>query len=163
MLIDKVAHTMGAEFKLRTPLHAYVAEAGEFILAKPTTYMNLSGTSASALVHKYAIEPAGVLVVCDDLNLPFASTRLRLEGTAGGHNGLKDIIARFGTTGFARLRYGIGRPADKDMVTDYVLSSFTAQELSRIEQDIALMTQWLLAWRGGESLAVLKGMIDKRE
>jgi len=163
MLIDKLAHTMGADWKLRAPLHAYVAEAGEVILAKPTTYMNVSGTAVAALAYKYAVKPSEVLVVCDDLNLPFSSVRLRESGTAGGHNGLKDIIARFGTTEFPRLKYGIGRPTDKDMVTEYVLSAFTAEERVRIDSDAASITQWLRMWCGGESLETLMSMVNKTE
>jgi PTH1 family peptidyl-tRNA hydrolase len=163
MLIDKLAHTVGAEWRLRTPLHAHVAEAGDLVLAKPTTYMNLSGTAAAALAYKYAVKPCDTLVVCDDLNLPFASMRLRMTGTAGGHNGLKDIIAKFGTLDFPRLKYGIGRPADKDQVTAYVLGAFTDDERRRIDSDIALMVQWLMSWRGGETLETLMGTVNGNE
>ncbi len=98
------------------------------LLAKPQTYMNLSGDAVGALVSFYKISPADIIVVADDLDLPFGKLRLRWKGGAGGHNGLRSIIERLGTQEFARIRVGIGRPPGQKGARDYVLEHFTADE-----------------------------------
>jgi len=97
------------------------------LLMKPLTFMNLSGQAVKAMVSKKRIyDLATLLVICDDINLPFAELRLRGSGSAGGQKGLISIISQLGTTGFARLRVGIGR--DFSDASDYVLSPFLKQE-----------------------------------
>jgi len=104
------------------------------ILAKPTTFMNLSGIAIKALLAKYKIDLANLLVVCDDLDLEFGRMRLKTSGSSGGHRGLDSIINSLGSQEFARLRIGIGRPdysrakRTKDQVRRYVLSSFSKKE-----------------------------------
>lgn len=98
------------------------------VLAKPTTFVNLSGLAVGALVRRYRLPLGNLLVIYDDLDLPLGSLRLRPGGSAGGHKGMKSIIAALGTEGFPRLRVGIGRPPDGDQV-GYVLSDFTSEEL----------------------------------
>jgi PTH1 family peptidyl-tRNA hydrolase len=93
------------------------------LLAKPLTYMNLSGLAVAALARYHNAEPGEVLIVCDDTNLPLGRLRLRVQGTAGGHNGLKSIIGSLGTTEFPRLRIGVGSPDGRPMV-DHVLGRF---------------------------------------
>lgn len=97
------------------------------LLAKPLTYMNLSGQAVAPLARYHNIPPAEVLVVCDDTNLPLGRLRLRADGTAGGHNGLKSIIGALGTTEFPRLRIGVGAPDGRPMV-DHVLGRFNRAE-----------------------------------
>jgi PTH1 family peptidyl-tRNA hydrolase len=104
------------------------------LLVKPQTFMNASGEAVQALAAWHRVEPAAILVVTDDLDLPFGRVRLRPSGSAGGHNGLKSIIAQLGTTQFPRLRIGIGRPEVGDPI-DWVLSPFDpheAQDLPRL-------------------------------
>jgi PTH1 family peptidyl-tRNA hydrolase len=104
------------------------------LLAKPQTFMNASGEAVQALAAWHRVEPAAILVVTDDLDLPFGRVRLRPSGSAGGHNGLKSIIAQLGTAQFPRLRIGIGRPEASDPI-DWVLSPFDpneAQDLPRL-------------------------------
>jgi PTH1 family peptidyl-tRNA hydrolase len=106
----------------------------ELLLAKPQTFMNASGEAVQALAAWYRLLPATILVVADDLDLPFGRLRLRPSGSAGGHNGLKSIIAHLGTTEFPRLRIGIGRP-DTGETIDWVLSPFgrdSVQDLPRL-------------------------------
>ncbi|CAN5599830.1 aminoacyl-tRNA hydrolase [soil metagenome] len=109
--------------------------AGEFrsagertILLKPTTFMNISGQAVRAVLDWYKLDPASVLVVYDDMDLPTGKLRLRLSGGAGGHNGMKSIIAHLGTQEFPRLRIGIGstdKSGDKDSaVVSHVLGRF---------------------------------------
>ena len=99
----------------------------ELWLLKPMTYMNRSGMAARALLDYLRIDPAETLVAHDDLDLEPGVVRLKLGGGAGGHNGLKDLITHLGD-GFWRLRFGIGRPADRDEVIDYVLRRMPAHE-----------------------------------
>ncbi|MCS6860072.1 MAG: aminoacyl-tRNA hydrolase [Abditibacteriales bacterium] len=110
--------------------HSYVGEgviAGKkVILAKPHTYMNLSGQAAQSIVHFWRVPLSHFLVVCDDMDLEFGTLRLRPKGSAGGHNGLKSIIQALGSQEFPRLRIGIGRPPDDPI--DHVLSPFTRQQ-----------------------------------
>ncbi|MBD2360171.1 aminoacyl-tRNA hydrolase [Anabaena minutissima FACHB-250] len=102
-------------------------------LLKPLTYMNRSGQSIQAVTSWYKLPPESVLVIYDDLDLPLGKTRLRLSGSAGGHNGVKSAIAHLNTQNFPRLRIGIGKPKDaanKDNsdTVSYVLGKFTSAE-----------------------------------
>jgi PTH1 family peptidyl-tRNA hydrolase len=108
--------------------NAVVASAGPLLLAKPNTFMNLSGGPVAALLRFYKIPPARLIVVHDELDLPFDTLRLKLGGGHGGHNGLRDIIAAIGTGDFIRVRVGIGRPPGRQDAADFVLHDFTATE-----------------------------------
>jgi PTH1 family peptidyl-tRNA hydrolase len=105
----------------------------KMILAKPTTYMNLSGLAVKSLLNKFGLSADQLLVVVDDLNLPVGKLRLRAGGGDGGHNGLQDLIERLGTDAFARLRVGIGSDFSRGGQSDYVLSPFDADQLPEIE------------------------------
>ncbi len=102
--------------------------AGRVLLAKPMTYMNLSGEAVSALASFYKAAPADILVVSDDLDLPVGRVRLRAGGGPGGQKGLKSIIERLGNEAFPRLRVGIGRPPGQMDPAAYVLQDFSAAE-----------------------------------
>jgi len=110
--------------------HVYRARLGgrEVLLAKPQTYMNNSGLAVINLLEENGIEPHEMLVVYDDLDLPLGMTRLRLEGSSGGHKGVESIIKTIGTEKFPRLKVGIGRPKRKEDVVNYVLSPFSKEE-----------------------------------
>lgn len=101
---------------------------GKVILLKPLTYMNLSGECVRPLMDYFDIEPNEVTVVYDDLDLPAGQLRLRQKGSAGGHNGIKSLIAHLGTQEFNRIRIGISRPPAGMRVPDYVLSKFREEE-----------------------------------
>ncbi len=100
----------------------------EVILAKPLTYMNRSGEAALSLSADFKIPPSNCLVICDDLDLPLGTIRLRKSGGSGGHKGLQSIIDLLKTKDFPRLRLGIGRPEEKGEEDKYVLSPFTEEE-----------------------------------
>jgi len=106
----------------------------KLLLARPGTFMNLSGKSVACLVHKHNIPLSDVLVIHDDLDLPLGKIRLRQSGSSGGHKGMNSIISALGSEDFPRIRVGIGRPqAEKqsiseDAVVNYVLSDFSPQE-----------------------------------
>jgi peptidyl-tRNA hydrolase, PTH1 family len=98
----------------------------EVVLAKPQTMMNLSGLAAKALRAKYDVPLERLLVVHDELDLPFGRLRVRADGSAGGHNGVRSLIESLGTASFARVRIGIGRPVGDEV--EYLLSPFTEPE-----------------------------------
>lgn len=99
------------------------------LLMKPQTFMNLSGDAVSQAAKFYKIPPEHVIVVSDEISLPIGKLRIRTKGSAGGHNGLKDIIAKLGTDAFPRIRIGVGAPPHPDYdMADWVLSSFKNQD-----------------------------------
>lgn len=104
------------------------------ILVKPQTFVNLSGEAVGAAARFYKVEPADVLVVYDELDLPQGTIRLRPRGSSGGHNGIKSVIEHLGTQSFARLRVGIGRPPGRMDPKDYVLQDFGEDERALMEQ-----------------------------
>lgn len=105
------------------------------VLAKPQSYMNLSGKPVADLVHWYKVDLADLLIICDDLDLPFAKMRLRPRGKSGGHHGLESVIQALGSSEFARLKVGIGRPAVNPMQTaGYVLQPPRGKEKETLEE-----------------------------
>jgi PTH1 family peptidyl-tRNA hydrolase len=107
------------------------------LLAKPLTFMNRSGDSVAALSRYFDIAPADVLVVVDEVALPFGRLRARARGSAGGHNGLKSIVERLGTQEFPRLRLGVGRGDARRDLADHVLSTFEPGERAELDMFIA--------------------------
>jgi PTH1 family peptidyl-tRNA hydrolase len=112
------------------------ARGSPFGLAKPLTYMNRSGTAVRALLGRYGLPPGDILVVVDDISLPPGRLRLRGEGSAGGHNGLQDLIEQLGTQAFPRLRLGIGSDFPRGRQADYVLSPFSKEEQPLVEEAV---------------------------
>ncbi len=98
------------------------------ILAEPQTYMNLSGISVRKLADYFTIETGNLIVIHDDLDLPFQTIRLKKGGGHGGHKGLLSLIDHLGERNFIRVRFGIGKPERKSMVEGYVLESFSVEE-----------------------------------
>ena len=108
------------------------------LLMKPTTYMNLSGRAVGEAAQFYKIPPERVLVISDDVALPQGKLRVRRSGSAGGHNGLKDIIAHLGTDQFPRVKVGVGgKPHPDSDMADWVLGKFTGQDRKVMEEAIA--------------------------
>lgn len=104
------------------------------VLAKPQTYMNLSGVSVREIADFYKIEPENIIILCDDINLSEGQLRIRLKGSAGGHNGLKNIISHLGTQEFPRIRIGVGeKPRGMDLA-DYVLGRFPKEQQAVMEE-----------------------------
>ncbi|MHB9145254.1 MAG: aminoacyl-tRNA hydrolase [Symbiobacteriia bacterium] len=113
-----------------------LAHGEKFTLLKPQTYMNRSGEAVAAAVRFFGLEPAALLVICDDLDLPTGRLRLRPAGGAGGHRGLTSIIQHLGSTDFPRLRVGIGRPEEKAEVVDYVLGRVGGDEAPALQEAV---------------------------
>jgi PTH1 family peptidyl-tRNA hydrolase len=111
--------------------------AEPMLIAKPLTFMNRSGDAVAALTRYYDVATADLLVVVDEVALPFGRLRARARGSAGGHNGLKSIIERLGTNEFARLRLGVGRGDPRRELSDHVLAKFEPEERGELEAFIA--------------------------
>jgi peptidyl-tRNA hydrolase, PTH1 family len=107
------------------------------ILMKPLTFMNLSGESVGPALHYLKGDIEDIVVIYDDLDLPVGQVRLRLKGSAGGHNGMKSIISHLGTQEFKRIKIGIDRPPVKSAVTQYVISPFAKEELPIIKEAVS--------------------------
>lgn len=107
------------------------------ILIKPTTFMNLSGKSVNHWLQKEAVCPENLLIITDDLALPFGKLRLKASGSDGGHNGLKNIESTLQTSQYARLRFGIGGGFPKGQQSEYVLGAWSAEELEMLDARIA--------------------------
>jgi PTH1 family peptidyl-tRNA hydrolase len=117
------------------------------LLAKPQTFMNLSGDSVVPLARFYKVEPDHMIIVHDDLDLPLGTLRLRKEGSSGGQNGLKHILQRIGTQEIARVRIGIGRPPGRMDPVDYVLTPFKGDDAilaaEVTDRAVAAIETWL--------------------
>ena len=139
MVAGLLASRMGAKFGRSKRAHAEVAEGRlgfggpKLILAKPLTYMNLSGAPVSQLVQFFKIPVDNVLAVHDELDLPYGQVRAKRGGGEGGHNGLRSMSKSLGTKENARVRFGVGRPPGRQDPADFVLSDFTAAERKELE------------------------------
>ncbi|HIE57172.1 MAG TPA: aminoacyl-tRNA hydrolase, partial [Anaerolineales bacterium] len=131
MSVDRLAERLGVTFT-RTQSKALLTDARyqgvRIYLAKPQTYMNLSGQAVGALVKFYKIPLENLLVLYDDVDLPFDTLRLRPKGGSAGHKGMRSIIQQLGTQEFPRLRLGVGRSFGSRQAADYVLKPFSRQE-----------------------------------
>jgi peptidyl-tRNA hydrolase, PTH1 family len=123
------------ERKFKGRFSTLETSAGRAWLLMPETYMNLSGDSAAELMKFYQIEPAELLAIHDELEMPFGSYGFKMGGGLGGHNGLRSLEARLGTRDYARLRFGIGRPDHPD-VAGYVLSDFAPEEREALASSV---------------------------
>ena len=135
MLIDRLAVRLNARgMKLQSKAIVmstlYANEERKIILAKPQTYMNLSGQSVQGLLHFYKLSMENLLVAHDDLDIPFGTIRIRPTGGPGGQRGMASTIDHLGTKDFPRLRLGIGRPPGRMDPKDYVLQDFSKDDLS---------------------------------
>jgi len=137
MLVDRIAVRLGArgmkaQSKAITTTATY--EDRKLILAKPQTYMNLSGQSVQGLIHFYKLPLTNVLIAHDDLDIPFATIRIRPGGGPGGQRGMASTIEQLGTKDFPRLRIGIGRPPGRMDPSAYVLQDFTREEIKSLSE-----------------------------
>ncbi len=148
-VVDLVARRHGL------PWHGWrgVAETTEWrrpeervLLAKPQTFMNLSGEAVGALLTFYKVEISDVLIVCDDVNLPVGALRARPSGSDGGNNGLKSVAAHLGTQQYARLRVGVGRGDSARDLADHVLSRYTPEEMSGMHEAVTRAADAIEMW-----------------
>jgi len=153
MALDVLADRASARFK-NHKANAAVAEGritpggAKLVLAKPNTFMNLSGGPVAALLRFYKLDPSRLIVLHDELDIPFDTIRVKSGGGHGGHNGIRDIASAIGSPDFARVRIGIGRPPGRQDAADYVLTPFTKAErevLPSVLSDAADAVELLVA------------------
>jgi PTH1 family peptidyl-tRNA hydrolase len=133
MVLDELAARIGGNFKAHKS-RAQVLEGRlgiggpRLVLAKPSTYMNVSGGPVSALARFYDVDPSRVVAVHDEIDIPFNTVKLKIGGGEGGHNGLRDISKALATKDYLRVRVGVGRPPGRMDTADYVLRDFAPAE-----------------------------------
>lgn len=149
MLLDRLAVKLDARFN-RLQAKVLVASAHweqkTLILAKPQTYMNLSGPAVHSLVRFYKLSREHLLVAYDDLDLPLGTIRLRPDGGSAGHRGMESIIEQLGTDRFPRLRLGIGRPPGRMDAREYVLQDFSPAEMIIVSEMLNRGVEAILMW-----------------
>lgn len=152
MCTDKLAEKSGAEFS-KAECKAVTAHARingqKVIIAKPVTYMNLSGQAVVELTNKYKIEKGNLIVVYDDVDIPLGNVRIRKNGSAGTHNGMRNIVRLLGTDDFCRIRVGIGKDTPMKLM-DYVLSQVTEQDYTLLNPAIEHAATALYEFAHGE-------------
>lgn len=137
LVLDELATRLDVGFRRHRTSSAvaegrFVPGGPQLILAKPNSFMNLSGSPVSQLLAFYALQPDRLIVVHDELDLPFNTLRLKLGGGHGGHNGIRDVLAALGSGNFIRVRVGIGRPPGRQAAAEYVLRDFPGAERERL-------------------------------
>ncbi len=139
MIADLLADRIGARFGRHRKAVALVAEGHlglggpRLVLAKPMTFMNLSGGPAAALSQFYKIPVDHIVALHDELDIPYGQIRMKIGGGEGGHNGLRSLSRSLGSKDYLRVRFGIGRPPGRQDPADYVLSDFSATERKELE------------------------------
>lgn len=137
MIVDQYIKSVDWKNKFDGLYHVETINGEKVIFLKPQTFMNLSGNSVRKVVDFYHIEPNDILVIHDDLDLPFEKLRLKRNSSSGGHNGIKSIISSLGTDSFCRLKIGIDN-GKKENTIDFVLSKFSKEELNYLEKNAKL-------------------------
>jgi len=133
MVLDELADRRGERFREHKAgarvIETWLRPGGEkLVLAKPNSYMNTSGTPVAALARFYSVDPEHIVVIHDELDIPYDSIRLKVGGGHGGHNGVRDVARALATPEFPRVRAGIGRPPGRQDPADWVLSPFGSAE-----------------------------------
>ncbi|PCH95607.1 MAG: aminoacyl-tRNA hydrolase [Bacteroidetes bacterium] len=144
-VIDAMAEESSLSFKLEKHAHTctYKIKGRTFILVKPTTFVNLSGKAVNYWMQKERISLENILIVLDDLAIPFGKLRLRQKGNDGGHNGLKNIDEVLGTNNYARLRIGIGASFAQGTQIDYVLGDWSEDESKELPSKIGIAVKMI--------------------
>ena len=152
--IDKVADEYGIdilESKFKALIGKGVIEGQKVILMKPMTYMNLSGEAVRAAVDYYKVDPENeVCIIYDDTSMDVGRLRIRKKGSAGGHNGIKSIIAHLGTDVFVRIKIGIGQKPPRMDLADYVLGHFTDEDIKAVNETSANVVEAIPLLINGE-------------
>jgi PTH1 family peptidyl-tRNA hydrolase len=148
LVLDQLADQHKVEFTTeRLAQHAEFKHKGKSIhLIKPTTYMNLSGKALAYWLQELKLTKESLLVVMDDIALPFGSLRLRPKGSSAGHNGLKNIELVLSGQDYARLRFGVGNDFGRGQQVDYVLSNFTTEEFKKLPDVMIKANQMILSF-----------------
>ena len=147
-VVEKFAQLNGAVFETKKlgDLASFKFKGRTFLLLKPNTYMNLSGKAVKYWLEKESIPHENLLIITDDLNLPFGTLRLKTKGSAGGHNGLKDVQDKLNTTQYNRLRFGISDEFAKGKQVDYVLGSWTNDETDTLKERLEHCSEFIKSY-----------------
>ena len=147
-VLNHLAKQNEIEFETRKlgALATYKLKGRTFLLLKPNTFMNLSGKAVKYWLDKENISLENLLVVTDDLNLPFGTLRLKTNGSNGGHNGLKDIQDKLNTINYNRLRFGISNEFSKGRQVDYVLGEWTNEESEKLDERLEQASKMLISF-----------------
>jgi PTH1 family peptidyl-tRNA hydrolase len=164
-VIDRLVDDAGARDISKTSFHGKLYRSANSLFLKPTTFMNLSGKSVQPVKNFFKIELEDIIVIHDDIDLPFGAVRFKKGGGHGGHNGLRSIDAHIGKE-YLRVRVGVGKPEHKSQVADYVLHDFSteeAKELDRLIEHVAsackaLSHETLNAVKSEYSLKSIEGL-----
>jgi PTH1 family peptidyl-tRNA hydrolase len=137
-ILDALAKDNAAAFETEKlgDVASFRFKGRTFILLKPSTYMNLSGKAVKYWMDKEKVSIENILIVTDDLNIDFGTIRLKAKGSAGGHNGLKDIQEKLNTTTYPRFRFGVGADYSKGRQVDFVLNTWSKEETSELIERI---------------------------
>lgn len=165
MIVDRFADANGLSFnkeKFDAQLADGMVEGQKVILAKPTTYMNESGRAVRQIVDYYDLDPDDVIIVYDDMDLDCGRLRLRQKGSAGGHNGIKSLIAHLGTQQFDRLRVGIDHPKQTKVV-DWVLGRFTPEQRENFDLGAADAVSALEEWVKTDDFAQVMNKFNRNK
>lgn len=148
LVLDYLAQLQGGNFTTQKlgDVTQFSYKGRNIMLLKPSTYMNLSGKAVRYYLEKENIPLENLLIITDDLNLPFGSLRLKAKGSDGGHNGLKNIQAELNTTAYARLRFGISNTFTQGGQIDYVLGKWNEQETALLPQRLKAFAQASLSF-----------------
>lgn len=154
MCVDKLVDKLGVQFTKGEcrAVTAHTKVNGEkVIVAKPVTYMNLSGEAVQELCHKYKIEKGKLIIVYDDIDIPIGKLRIRQNGSAGTHNGMKNIVQMLATEDFPRVRVGIGKDTPMELV-DYVLSQVSEEDRKQLDQVLDTAATALYEFVNGQDI-----------
>ena len=136
MVIDEITKNLTTSNIQKSNFHSTLEKSSYDLFSKPTTYMNNSGMAVQAIKEYYKLEMEDIIVIHDDIDLPFGTVKFKIGGGHGGHNGLRSIDAHIGKE-YTRVRIGVGKPQDKADVANYVLNNFSKEELNKLPDIIA--------------------------
>ena len=131
MVIDEITKNLSTSNIQKSNFHSTLEKSSYDLFSKPTTYMNNSGMAVQAIKEYYKLEMEDIIVIHDDIDLPFGTVKFKIGGGHGGHNGLRSIDAHIGKE-YIRVRIGVGKPQDKADVANYVLNNFSKEELNKL-------------------------------
>lgn len=161
LAIDRLAEKLGVKIsdkECKSLVGKTYINGKKVILAKPQTYMNLSGLAVKELSAKYNFPPEEIVVISDDIDISFGSLRIRKSGSAGTHNGLKNIIAELSSKDFIRFRIGVGANENPNMdLKDYVLSRFSKDELAVLSETFDNVASGIYELLKGETIDIVMG------
>ena len=147
-VLDKIASLSNISFSTDKLADVSVLKhkGRQIVLLKPNTFMNLTGKAVNYWMQKEKVSADNILVISDDISLPFSTIRLRAKGSDGGHNGLKDIIEVLQSTSFSRIKFGIGSEFNKGRQSDYVLGNWSDEETELLEEKMDLAVKMILSF-----------------